>query len=58
VAIASKLGLAGALPWTSPSWLPRTAYQGTRVPTASKGFCAAFKVSIGGDPSKCSFVYP
>ncbi len=41
VAIARKRSvLAGALPWTRPSWLPRAMYHGTFSPCALNGFCA------------------
>ena len=29
--------LAGALPWISPSWLPREMYHGTSSPAATNG---------------------
>ena len=32
--------LAGALPWISPSWLPREMYHGTLSPSAANGACA------------------
>ncbi len=42
VAIARKRSsLAGALPWTRPSWLPREMYHGTSSPAASNGRWAA-----------------
>ena len=41
-AIARKRSvLAGALPWTSPSWLPREMYHGTSSPAAVNGRWAA-----------------
>ncbi len=42
VTIARNSGsLAGALPWISPSWLPRASYHGTFSPSAVNGRCAA-----------------
>ena len=41
VAIARMMSLlAGALPCTSPSWLPRAMYHGTFTPSAWNRFCA------------------
>ena len=41
VAIERKRSvLAGALPWISPSWLPRAMYHGTFRPSAVNAFCA------------------